>query len=74
MKQIYRFKISVKATPKCDVRQLVSIPYSDQVLCQTDLYIQLRYLKQLQYRIVSYFTETEFMDIDQFEKEVGHVF
>lgn len=74
MKQVYRFKISVQASRSLVVRQLVSIPYSDQVLCQTDLYIQLGYLKQLQYRVVGYCTDTEFMDSDQFEKEVGHVF
>ena len=74
MKQIFRFKISVKVTPSSAVRQIVSLAYSDQVVCQSDLYIQLAYLKQLRVRVVSYFTDTEFLDVEQYEKEVSHVF
>ena len=74
MKQIFRFKISVKATPRSVVRQIVSLAYSDQVCCQADMYIQLAYLKQLQIRVVGYYIDSEFIDSDQLEKELGYVF
>ena len=74
MKQIYRFTISVKASPRSVVRQMVSVPYEDQVICSCDLRIQLKYLRQAEIRVVGYYVDTEFIDIDQLEKELGHVF
>ena len=74
MKQVFRFKISVKATPKGVVRQIVSIAYCDQACCQSDLYIQLAYLIQLKVRVIGYCTDTEYIDSDQLEKEANHVF
>lgn len=74
MKQVYRFKISIKATPRSVVRQVVSIPYSDHVVCQVDLRIQLFYFQQAQIRVMGYSVESEFIDNDQLEKELNYGF
>lgn len=74
MKQVYRFKISIKASPKSVVRQIVSVPYSDYFVCQVDQRIQLSYFQQAQIRIMSYSVESEFIDNDQLDKELNYGF
>lgn len=74
MQQVYRFKISIQATTRSVVRQVVSIPYNDYVVCRVDMHVQLHYFQQVHLRIMSYSVESEFIDDDQLEKEMGYVF
>lgn len=73
MVQVFRFKISVKSS-KGAVRQVVSVPYYDNVQCQCDMRQQGNYLLQLKLRIVGYSIESEYMDYDDVNKELGYGF
>lgn len=70
MKQVFRFKISVKASSKSVVRQIVSVPYDDHVVCTIDLRMTLNYLAQAQIRVMGYYVDTEYVDVEQLNKEV----
>lgn len=73
MVQVYRFKISVKSASG-SVRQIVSVPYYDNMQCQCDMRLQGDYLLQLKLRIVSYSIESEYMDSEDVIKELGYGF
>lgn len=69
MKQVFRFKISIRVTSRCSVRQIVSISYYDHTSCLVDLRMQLRYFNQAKIHVVSSSIESEFVDDDWLEKE-----
>lgn len=74
MVKVFRFKISFKTTLRGKVRQIVSIPYYDEVDCRYEMNLLSRYLVQAQLIVVGYAIESEFIEYEQVVEESGNGF